>query len=169
LEIDMPQRLYAVALALAISVCASAADAKPLRQQQLFYDNNGRITTNQTQPEYSPGRQASYDRGQIVAHPVGCQRRLFCGCGVSVKAFGKPIRELFLARNWGYYFNPAPFASGNVAWSYGHVVYILGGTRSAALLYDPNSGGGKTRVHVRNISRYYIVDPNSPKRRLAAR
>jgi hypothetical protein len=105
---------------------------------------------------------------QIVAHPVGCPRRLFCGCGVSVKAFGKPIRELFLASNYGYYFNVGQFAPGNAAWRPGHVVYILGGTLSDALTYDPNSGHGKTRIHRQNLSRYRIADLSSPKRRLAS-
>lgn len=117
---------------------------------------------SRTRTEY-----ASYDDGQIVGHPSGCPRSAFCGCGVSVKVFGHPVRELYLASNYGYYFNESAFASGNVAYRSHHAVYIMGGTRSAALIYDPNSGGHQTRVHYRDLSGYRVVDPHSPKRHLA--
>ena len=66
----MPQRLYAVALALAISVCASVADAKTLRQQQLIYDNNGRSFVATAKPaERVVRRQARTVRLAVASVP----------------------------------------------------------------------------------------------------
>ena len=98
--------------------------------------------------------------GEVVAHPSGCSHRQFCGCGVSVKVFGKPIRSLFLARAW-YRFKRAVASSGMVAiFGNHHVAYIQSvygdGT---AEVYDPNSGGHQTRVHRRSIVNATIVDP----------
>ena len=95
----------------------------------------------------------------IVSHPAGCPSRLFCGCGVSVRVFGRPVRNLYLAANWLRFPSAAPSA-GMVAARNGHVMYIeqyLG--EGKAVVYDPNSGGGQTRVHVRSLSGYKVVNP----------
>lgn len=103
---------------------------------------------------------ASYEDSAIVSHPAGCPRRAFCGCGVSVKVFGHPIRDLFLAANWRK-FPPAHASAGMVAWRYGHVMYIMSANGDGtALVYDPNSGGHQTRIHTRDLAGYRIVDPN---------
>lgn len=102
---------------------------------------------------------------RIVAHPAGCPRTLFCGCGVSVRVWGHPVRAFYQATAYGRL--PHGFiASGNVAWRYrkggGHVVYIeeaLGGT--LARVYDPNSGKHKTRIQVLNLAGWRIVDPRA--------
>lgn len=97
----------------------------------------------------------------IVAHPAGCPARAFCGCGVSVRAFGHPVRDLYLAANW-YRFPRAMAAAGNVAiFGRHHVAYIesVNGDGTATL-YDPNSGGGATRVHTRSIAGATIVRPS---------
>lgn len=97
---------------------------------------------------------------QIVSHPQGCPRTAFCGCGVSVRIFGRPIRNLFLASNWFKFphANPAP---GMVAVRNHHVMYIerMDGNGNA-VVYDPNSGGHRTRVHVRSLAGYSIRNPN---------
>lgn len=98
---------------------------------------------------------------RIVAHPAGCPRRLFCGCGVSVRVFGRPIRHFYLARNWMAYPKTSP-KTGAVAANRRHVMFIehyLGGNR--AIVYDPNSGGRKTRIHVRDLRGYKIVNPTA--------
>ena len=103
---------------------------------------------------------------QVVSHPEGCPRSQFCGCGVSVRVFGSPVRDLWLVQNW-YRFPRAQPAPGNVAiLGLRHVAYILetfgDGT---ATLYDPNSGGGLTRVHRVSLRGWAVVDPRSTVRR----
>lgn len=36
----------------------------------------------------------------VVAHPAGCPRTRFCGCGVSLRVYGERRRNLYLAANW---------------------------------------------------------------------
>jgi hypothetical protein len=103
----------------------------------------------------------SLDAGHFVAHPAGCPASLFCGCGVSVRVFGHPVRSLWSAAAW-YRFPRATAAPGTVAiFGRHHVAYIEAvygdGT---ALLYDPNSGGRATRVHRRSLSGLQIVRPS---------
>lgn len=106
-------------------------------------------------------RYAENSNVQIVEHPAGCPRRAFCGCGVSVKVYGKPVKNLFLAANWLKFPRTEPM-SGMVAARRGHVMYIiqyLGGNN--ATVYDPNSGGHKTRIHTRSLAGYKVVNPGS--------
>ena len=96
---------------------------------------------------------------EIKPHPAGCPRIAFCGCGVSVEIFGRPIRELFLARNW-FKFPRARPAPGMVAVRRHHVMAIRAvDANGNAIVYDPNSGGHKTRIHQRSLAGYVIVNP----------
>lgn len=98
---------------------------------------------------------------QIVGHPSGCPGRAFCGCGVSVKIFGRPVRELYLARNWLRFPRASPGA-GMVAARSGHVMAIIEYLGNGnAKVYDPNSGGHQTRIHVRSLAGYRVVNPRS--------
>lgn len=118
--------------------------------------------------ERKPSRikQAMIDP-QIMAHPDGCPRRLFCGCGAAErlkKTWGiivqKP-RELWLAANW-YRFPRATPAPGTVAVRRHHVYVIEAVLPDGKVLaYDANSGGGRTRVHVRSLAGYTVVKPNA--------
>lgn len=108
-------------------------------------------------------RQSVDRESRIVAHPAGCPMTLFCGCGVSVRVWGHPVRAFYQATAYGR-LPRGSIASGNVAWRYrkggGHAVYIeeaLGGT--LARVYDPNSGRHQTRVQVLNLAGWRIVDP----------
>ena len=97
--------------------------------------------------------------GRIVAHPAGCPSRAFCGCGASVRVFGRSIRSLWLAANWFRFPRTSP-APGTVAVRRHHVFVLeqhIGG--STWLVYDANSGGRRTRVHPRSIAGYVIVQP----------
>lgn len=97
----------------------------------------------------------------IVEHPQGCPRTAFCGCGVAVKVFGKPIRDLWLAANW-FRFKSAQAAAGMVAVRRHHVFFILEVVgRDKVLAYDPNSGHHQTRIHLRSLAGYRVVDPRS--------
>ncbi len=88
-------------------------------------------------------------------------------CGVSLKVFGKIIPRYNLAANWRD-FQPATPGGGTVAWRPGHVLYVEAYVSGNAYqVYDPNSGGGKIRRHVRNLLGYRFVDPSSPRQRVA--
>jgi hypothetical protein len=105
-------------------------------------------------------RRPVYDRGQIVAHPAGCPRFLFCGCGASIEVFGSSVRDLWLVANWYRFPRTAPAPGMAVLWGT-HVAiireYYGDGT---ALLYDANSGQGLTRVHRRSIAGLAVVNPH---------
>lgn len=99
---------------------------------------------------------------RIMPHPAGCPPRRFCGCGTAQRLLGKTVTAggLAIAANWGG-FPSAPCAPGMAAWRQGHVYAIeqcLPGNRVVA--YDPNSGGGRTRMHVRSLAGYRIVNPH---------
>ena len=98
---------------------------------------------------------------QLVAHPAGCPWRAFCGCGVSVKIFGHPVRDLFLASNWFRFPRAAP-GPGMVAVRRHHVMAILAyNGNGTATVYDPNSGGHATREHERSLAGYTVVNPRN--------
>lgn len=97
---------------------------------------------------------------QIVAHPAGCPRTAFCGCGAAVRVFGSPVRSLWLAANWFQYPRAAP-APGMVAVRSHHVFVIeqiLG--NGLVVAYDANSGGHATRIHAVSLAGYTIVNPH---------
>ena len=100
---------------------------------------------------------------QIVSHPSGCPSRLFCGCGVALAVYGKHVRELWLASNWLKFPRAAP-APGMVAARRGHVFQIREVRGPGIVLaYDPNSGQRKTRIHLRRLAGYTVVDPRGRK------
>lgn len=108
-------------------------------------------------------RQSSSREAQIVAHPAGCPRTLFCGCGSSIEVFGRSIRELWLARNW-FRFPQASPAPGMVAVRRHHVFVIRKVIAPGRVLaYDPNSGGHKTRIHVRSLRGYSVRNPHGSR------
>jgi hypothetical protein len=96
----------------------------------------------------------------VGGRPAGCPRA-YCGCGVSLKVFGKIIPELNLALNWKRKFPRTSPAPGMVAARSGHVFYIKEVIdNSTVIAYDPNSGGGKTRIHERSLRGYTVVNPH---------
>jgi hypothetical protein len=95
----------------------------------------------------------------IVPHPSGCPATRFCGCGVSVRVFGHPVRDLYPASAWRR-FPRAAAGPGMVAiWGGRHVAYIISVDGDEATLYDPNSGGHATRIHHRSLAGATIVNP----------
>lgn len=98
---------------------------------------------------------------QMLPHPAGCPRSLFCGCGAAMEVFGTPRRDLWLAANWLRFPRTSP-ASGMVAARRGHVFVLkqqLG--NGSWLVADYNSGGRQSRLHVRSLSGYTIVNPRA--------
>jgi hypothetical protein len=101
-------------------------------------------------------------RGEVTVHPAGCPLFLFCGCGVSVRIFGHPVRSLYSVNAWRRLPRTAPHAGAVAIFGAYHVAYVEQTDGHSVLLYDPNSGGGKTRLHwvdVRRIS--FFVEPHS--------
>lgn len=97
---------------------------------------------------------------QIVEHPSGCPRTAFCGCGVALKVFGHRVRNLYLAANW-LRFPRASLAAGMVAARNHHVFYIMEVIgHNLVKAYDPNSGGHATRIHIRSVAGFRIVNPH---------
>ena len=109
----------------------------------------------------APGRlrEALYEDGQIVPNLPGCPSRAFCGCSTSIKVYGRPIPALYSAAAWSH-FPRASCGRGRVAvWGARHVAYIMAcHDDGTADLFDPNSGGGLTRIHRRDLPSL-IVDP----------
>lgn len=102
---------------------------------------------------------ASPAKAAAVSHPTGCPSRAFCGCGASVRVFGRPVRELYPAAAWFQFPRTAP-APGAVAVRRHHVMVLeapLGG--DVWQVYDANSGGRGTRIHARSLAGYAIVRP----------
>jgi hypothetical protein len=100
-------------------------------------------------------------RGQVVgSRPVGCPYS-FCGCGASIRVFGRIVPGLNLASNWLRFPRTAP-APGMVAARRGHVFvlerHVEGDTWMA---YDANSGGHATRIHTRSLRGYTVVNPHA--------
>jgi len=101
---------------------------------------------------------------RAAGKPAGCPSR-WCGCGLSVKIFGRIVPHLNLAANWQRSFPRTSPAPGMVAARRGHVFQLIAERgvdrrgRPVWLSWDPNSGGGRLHIHDRSIAGYTIVDP----------
>jgi hypothetical protein len=105
----------------------------------------------------SGSRQAQILGGR----PAGCPRQ-YCGCGTSIKLFGKIRPELNLAANWVRKFPRAAAAPGMAAARSGHVMLLMEPVSGDKWkVWDANSGGGLTRIHVRSIRGFAIVNPHA--------
>jgi len=102
------------------------------------------------------------EEGTVIgARPDGCPHA-YCGCGLR-KYLGLSDKRLNLASNWSRLFphEPAP-RPGLAAVRSGHVMYIEGAAGNGQwLIRDYNSGGGLSRVHVRDLHGYVFVNPRS--------
>jgi hypothetical protein len=99
------------------------------------------------------------NRSEVVEHPAGCPRSAFCACGAAVRLLGSARAAPWLARAW-YGFKRAMAAPRMAGVRPHHVValeYQVSG--NLWMVYDANSGGHATRLHVIDISPYTIVDP----------
>ncbi len=106
-------------------------------------------------------------RADVVGgRPFQCAVKKYCGCSISLRLFGRAEPKLFLAANWLRFPRAAP-APGMVAARKGHVMLLVYHVKGREwLTYDPNSGGGLTREHVRSIAGFTVVNPHA---RMAAR
>jgi hypothetical protein len=110
------------------------------------------------------GVVVTVNEGTIIgSRPDGCPHR-YCGCGLR-KYLGLSDKRLNLATNWTKVFARAPGpAAGVAAVRSGHVMYIEASAGDGQwLVRDYNSGGGLSRLHVRDVRGYIFVNPHSPK------
>lgn len=137
-------RLCAIATLVLLALCATALPREATDQ----YEFHEPVPSHRLLEAPGGGR------------PPLCPPRRWCGCALSLRVFGQPIRPLYLAANWMRYFRRAAPGPHMVAARKGHVMQLLAHVEGARwLVYDPNSGGGLTRVHVRSISGFVVVDP----------
>ena len=105
---------------------------------------------------------AMADEGRIIgSRPSGCPHA-YCGCGLR-KYLGLEDKRLNLASNWARLFprESGPRA-GLAAVRRGHVMYIEASAGNGQwLVRDYNSGGGLSRLHVRDVRGYVFVNPRS--------
>ncbi len=113
--------------------------------------------------EARASRKRIQEGSTVVERPSVCPTRAYCGCASSVKVFGHPVRELYLAANWLRFPRTEP-APGMIAARHGHVFVIqevLG--NNTVLAWDPNSGGHQTRVHVRSLAGFSVRNPHGSR------
>jgi|GEM_PF-3732250 len=98
------------------------------------------------------------EKARVVGgRPAGCPRA-YCGCA-SARYVGLEGRQWWLAANWLKLPRAAP-APGMAAARRGHVFILKRHVRGNRwLVYDPNSGRGLTRIHVRSLAGYTVVNP----------
>ena len=165
-----------------VVISSSASDARPSRLSINVSECNVTMPCDFSGSQTRGGRIASYSReahgfaqraishrtemsgvngggGQVVGgRPAGCPRT-FCGCGASIRVFGRIVPGLNLAANWLRFPRTSP-APGMVAARRGHVFvleqHVKGDTWMA---YDANSGGRATRIHARSLRGYTVVNP----------
>ena len=97
----------------------------------------------------------------IGSRPSGCPHS-YCGCGLR-KYLGLGDTRLNLASNWARLLprEPGPSA-GLAAVRNHHVMYIEAAAGNGQwLIRDYNSGGGLSRVHVRDVRGYIFVNPRA--------
>jgi hypothetical protein len=153
---------------------------------KVTYDNDGRtVETAQARPDrvrnaraarvnvessvrvrrdsarHAAGAQVSGQAQVIGGRPAGCPRK-FCGCATALKLFGKFRPELHLAANWLRKFprtSPAPMMAAARS---GHVMLLVEHVAADKWkVWDANSGGGLTRIHVRSIRGFVTVNPHA--------
>ena len=127
-------------------------------------DNNGRTICSSV--ALSARRTVGVSYGNVRyagSRPRGCPYR-WCGCGVSLKVFGRIIPSLNLAANWLRKFPRAAPAPGMVAARSGHVFYIEQVYDDGTVLaYDPNSGGHVAHEHRRSLRGFRVVNPHGAR------
>lgn len=166
----MHRAITALALFL---LCATTAEARP-RHRIIADPGCGVIMPCEGVTTTARGRAIeralpfgtavrSYSGTIVGGRPAGCPRR-FCGCALAIKVFGSMKPGLNLAANWLRQFPRTAPGAGMVAARRGHVFQLLSHVEGNVWnVYDPNSGGGKIRVHHRSIAGYQIVDPGGSR------
>lgn len=96
----------------------------------------------------------------MLPHPSNCPRTAFCGCGAADEVGRPNEHSLWLASNWFKFprTDPAPMMAAVRP----HHVFVLkehiGGDKW--LVIDHNSGHHQSKIHVRSIRGFTIVNPH---------
>jgi hypothetical protein len=166
-------RLWGVA-AMAFVCAVSVAQASPRHKHHRHDSESARacVFTNGGRVICQGGTNRTHDRARVTARhvdnlaviggrPAGCPHA-FCGCEASLYVFGRIIPKLNLASNWIRAFPRSSPAPGMAAARNHHVMVLISHVSGRDwLVHDGNSGGHKTREHVRSIAGYVIVDPRA--------
>jgi hypothetical protein len=102
------------------------------------------------------------DNGAVIGNrPDGCPHA-YCGCGLR-KYLGLTDKRLNLASNWRRFFVRVPHPrAGLAAVRNHHVMYLESQAADGEwTVRDFNSGGGLSRLHVRDVRGYVFVDPHA--------
>lgn len=179
------KRLIVMLFGILIVVFNGPAESRPLHHRfhaakihaAKVYDDSGCNFTNLGRVICGPAAAAGGTRivavrrgvvmtvneGTVIGgRPDDCPRA-YCGCGLR-KYLGLSDRRLNLASNWRKFFpRAAGPAAGMAAVRSGHVMYIESSAGDGQwLVRDYNSGGGLSRLHVRDVRGYVFVNPHSP-------
>jgi hypothetical protein len=143
----------------------------PPKQQvyECSFSNEGRQRCDRRVTEIAGSLDAagnslisSADEGTVIgSRPNECPHS-YCGCGLRLYLGLGDVR-LNLASNWARLFphESAP-RPGLAAVRSGHVMYIEGSAGNGQwMVRDYNSGGGLSRMHVRDVRGYAFVNPHA--------
>ena len=172
------KRLIVTAIGILIVVLNGPADSRPRHHRSYAanadagcnFTNEGRVICGG--PAAAAGvRVVSTRRSRTVmtvnegtiigSRPSDCPHA-YCGCGLR-KYLGLSDKRLNLASNWARLFPRASGpAAGVAAVRSGHVMYIESSAGDGQwLVRDYKSGGGMSRLHVRDVRGYTFVNPRS--------
>ena len=148
----MKSFLPAVAIAAAL-LFNNAAEAKHHHAAPTI--SSGELT------EAVPGHPGWFYDGRVTGGRHAGDPYAFCGAEASRYVFGEARRDLWPAINWIAKFARAMPAPGMAAARRHHVMILMSHVDGSNwMVHDGNSGGHKTREHVRSIAGYVIVDPH---------
>ena len=139
------------------------------RTDECVLTNNGQRVCNTTAiaPALNAVGSRTYamaDTGTIIgSRPAGCPHS-YCGCGLRMYLGLSDVR-LNLASNWARLL-PRAYGpeAGLAAVRSHHVMYIESAAGNGQwLVRDYNSGGGLSRMHVRDVRGYIFVNPRAAR------
>jgi hypothetical protein len=143
------------------------------RANECVFTNDGRRVCNgnyTNYPNYEPpvldaaGNRtfAMVDTGTIIGSRPGDCPHAYCGCGLR-KYLGLADVRFNLASNWARLLpREAGPRAGVAAVRNHHVMYIESAAGDGQwLVRDYNSGGGLSRMHVRDVRGYVFVNPHA--------
>lgn len=172
------KRLIVTLFGIFIVVLSGPAQSRPLHHRShaakvqadsgCDFTNTGRVicggaaATGRQIVAVRRGVVLTVNEGTIIgSRPDDCPHA-YCGCGLR-KYLGLSDKRLNLASNWRKLFpRAAGPAAGLAAVRSGHVMYIESSAADGQwLVRDYNSGGGMSRLHVRDVRGYTFVNPRS--------